>query len=293
MPFNVHGFSDVDYQFHYRQFAKPFLVEGNEQNNTYFVNEALQNHIFGINNALDELVTDALLVTSLNLSIQAERHLRYGVMRRLRMISTSFRRFQNIIPPDRVIPLSQSQSDDACRYLNSIYIDLLGLMDNYAWTLAHQFGTSSTLTADKMQIGLFKNVLRKDAALSSVLDQLRSFSDWEREVKERRNPAAHRMPLYVPSPLLTPDDVAEQRKLSELASSALHTQKFERYRELQEEEGRLGTFLPKFLHDPDGPIDDIYPTLPADIGNAVLVGRIVQTFIRRNLPSDSEVHTRI
>ena len=280
MPFNTHGFADVDYNTYYRQYAAPFLNETNEENNDFFLKEAQQSHVYGVNVALNEVVTDAALLTSLPLSPEAEDHLRYGVLRRLRMIATSFRHFQALVPPNRVVPLVLEQSDDVSRYLNSIYIDLLGLMDNYAWTLAYQFASEKTLSTDRMQIGLFKPALAKDPALSSLMSPIRAFAQWEKEVKERRNPAAHRMPLYVPSAALSPDDASEYRRLGELASSALRDQHFERYKELNDAQQRVGSFLPKFLHDPAGPVDDIYPTIPTDIGNAILIGRLVQTFIR-------------
>lgn len=283
MPFNQHGFADVDYQSYHRQFAAPFLSDVNEENNDFFLKEAQQNHVYGINNALDELITDAALLTSSALKPDAENHLRYGVLRRLRMISTSFRRFQSLMPPDREVPLAQDQSDDVARYLNSIYIDLLGLMDNYAWTLTHQFGNTASLSADKMHIGLFKSTLAKDPVLSPVIVEIRSFSAWEREVKDRRNPAAHRMPLYVPSAAFSPDDTLEYERLGGLASTALRAEQFERYGELVDKQRKVGSFLAKFLHDPAGPIDDIYPTIPSDLGNAILIGRIVQTFIRTQL----------
>lgn len=280
MPFNPHGFGNVDYASYHRQFAAPFLIERNEQNNDYFVKEAQQNHIYGVNNALNELVMDAALLASTGLKPDAESHLRYGVLRRLRMISTAFQRFQSLVPPDRSVPLTLSQSDDVARYLNSIYIDLLGLMDNYAWTLAHQAGSADTLAADKMQIGLFKKVLARDATISVVIKEIQTFAAWEKEVKERRNPAAHRMPLYVPSAALTPDDVSTYNSLGDEASAALHKQDFQRYRDLQNAQQRIGTFIAKFLHDPLGPVHDIYPTVPSDIGNAILIGRIAQTFLR-------------
>lgn len=283
MPFNPHGFADVDYESYYNQYALPFLSDVNEQNNDFFRKEAQQSHVYGINNALNELVTDAALLTALPLSPEAENHLRYGVLRRLRMISTSFRHFQALVPPNRSVPLVLEQSDEVSRYLNSIYIDLLGLMDNYAWTLTHQFGSQETLSADGMQIGLFKRTLAKDPALSSVISEIRAFEEWEKEVKKRRNPAAHRMPLYVPSAALNPEDALEYNRLGELASSALRDQQFERYRELSDAQQRVGSFLPKFLHHPAGPVDDIYPTIPADLGNAILIGRIVQTFIRAEI----------
>ncbi|MGA1834257.1 hypothetical protein [Rhizobium wenxiniae] len=280
MPFNTHGFGNVDYASYHRQFAVPFLIEGNDQNNDYFVKEAQQNHIYGVNNALNELVMDAALLASTGLKPDAESHLRFGVLRRLRMITTSFRRFQALVPPDRTVPLTQSQSDDVARYLNSIYIDLLGLMDNYAWTLAHQLGSAETLAADKMHIGLFKRVLARDPVISAVTKEVATFTDWEKEVKERRNPAAHRMPLYVPSSALTPEDAHRYERLGSEASAALREEEFERYRDLQDAQQRIGTFMAKFLHDPAGPVDDIYPTLSSDVGNAILIGRIVQTFLR-------------
>lgn len=280
MPFNAHGFGNVDYSSHHQQFAAPFLIEGNEESNTHFLKEAQQNHIYGVNNALDELIMDAALLVSIELKPDAEMHLRYGVLRRLRMISTSFRRFQALIPPERIVPLTLPQSDDVARYLNSIYIDILGLMDNYAWTLAHQLGSSDTLAANKMDIGLFKRVLARDPATGPVIKEIGMFVDWEKEVKERRNPAAHRMPLYVPSAALTPENVSTYNRLGSEASAALHDQKFERYQELQNAQQRVGMFMAKFLHDPAGPVHEIYPTLPTDIGCAVLIGRIVQTSLR-------------
>jgi hypothetical protein len=95
MSFNAHGFGNVDYESYHQQFAAPFLIEGNEQNNDYFHKQAQQNHIYGVNNALDELIMDAALLASIA-EADAESHLRYGVLRRLRMIWSAFRRFQTL-----------------------------------------------------------------------------------------------------------------------------------------------------------------------------------------------------
>jgi hypothetical protein len=95
-------------------------------------------------------------------------------------------------------------------------------MENYAWTLTHQFGSAGTLSADRMHIGLFKRVLARDPVIAPVINQIESFADWEKEVKERRNPAAHRMPLCVPSAALTPEDAQTYERLGNEASAALH-----------------------------------------------------------------------
>ncbi len=38
-----------------------------------------------------------------------------------------------------------------------------------------------------------------------VINKIKPFAHWEKEVKERPNSAAHCMPLYVPSAALTPE----------------------------------------------------------------------------------------
>ncbi len=280
MPFNEFGFQQVEYHKLYRQFAAPFLIEGNAENNLYFIREAQQNHVYGVNNALLELTGDALtLLSRIAFTKEASHFFRFGVMRRLRMIDSLFKSLQCIIPPNRTVPLSQEQSDRVCHDLNAIYINLLGLLDNYAWVAAHQLGSAVTKAAKPLSIGLFKDAFAADTALRPMADALRSFDDWEKDVKTRRNPAAHRMPLYVPPAALTPEDVVEFERFEALISEALRAQEFEKLDGLREKRGRVGTLILKFLHDPGEPMFDVYPTVPEDIGQAIKVGRVIQTFL--------------
>jgi hypothetical protein len=87
------------------------------------------------------------------------------------------------------------------------------------------------------------------------------------------------MPLYVPPAALTPEDVVQVERFEALISQALHAQEFEKMDALRESRRRVGTLVPKFLHDPGEPVIDIYPTVPEDIGQAVKIGRTVQTFL--------------
>ncbi|WP_147272242.1 hypothetical protein [Phyllobacterium salinisoli] len=203
-------------------------------------------------------------------------------MRRFRMIDSSFKSFQSIVPPNRTVPLSQGQSDRVCRDLNAIYIDILGLLDNYAWAMVYQAGSPATQAAKPLAINLFKPPFTADTALKPTADILQVFKDWEKVVKTRRNPAAHRMPLYVPPAALSPADVIEFERYEDLISKALHAQEFEKLEPLRERRSRIGSLVPKFLHDPDGPVMDIYPILPEDIGQVVKIGRIAQTFLREH-----------
>lgn len=287
MAFNQYGFQQVDYEVHFREFAAPFLVDGNTASNLYFVHEAQQNHIYSINNALLELLSDALtLLSAVSFASEAEHFLRYGIMRRLRMLNSSFRSFQRLVPPNRTVPLSQSQSDEACADLNAMYINILGLLDNYAWVLVHQLGSPSTKAAGRMAIGLFKPALSRDPGLSTVTSALASFSAWEEEMKSRRNPAAHRMPLYVPRGSFSPEQLAEFERVDQMISESLHAGELDKIEPLTAKRDRIGNHLPLFMHDPGETPIEIYPTVPHDIGQSISVGRIVQAFLRE--PGTSE-----
>lgn len=286
MPFNQFGFEEVDFARHFEQFAEPFLVEGNMENNAYFLHEAQQSHVDSINNAISELLGDALsLLAAIDFTDQAGHVFRFGVMRRLRMIDSAFKTFQSIVPPSRTVPLSQQESDQACRDLNAIYINILGLLDNYAWTAVHQLASPRTQAENPLAIGLFKPAFVADAALQALADIVRPFGDWEKEVKTRRNPAAHRMPLYVPPAALTPEDIVEDGRLEGLIAQAFDNRDFAKVEALRESQRRVGILIPRFLHDPEGPVLDIYPTVPQDIGQAVRVGRLVQEFLRERAAS--------
>ncbi len=275
-------FDEVDYRAYYNQHAAPFLTGKNEQSDRYFVNQAKETHIYGVNNALNKLLADALtMLHTVQFNPTAEHFLRFGVMRRMRMLTSSFRGFQNIIMPNRTVPLTLEQSDQVCQHLNAIYIDILGLLDNYAWTMVHHAGGEKTRSAKPMAVGLFKESFAKDSALAATSEALAPYSDWEEDVKSRRNPAAHRMPLYVPSASYTDAEQLEYARYDREISAALRAQEFEKLAELEAAQQRVGTFLSVFLHDPGEKIMDIYPTVPHDLGQLIKIGRIVHAFLQQ------------
>ncbi|SFV31743.1 hypothetical protein SAMN05216456_1443 [Devosia crocina] len=274
-------FEEVDYQWHYRQYAQSFIIDGNSANNLYFEQQAQEMHALTVAQAVDGVTRDALLLLpTTDFAAPAERLFRYGIMRRWRMISASFRDFRSIVSPDRNVPLSQEQADLSCRALNSIYIDIYGLLDNYAWMLVHQSGSENTRAARPMAVSLFSRIFRDDPALATLGNEFEAFVPWVSEFRERRNPAAHRIPLHVPPAALTPRDIAEHERIDRQASEALARGDFGLAAELGEATWRIGSFKPYFVHDPTEAFMPVFPTLPNDIGNAVRIGRIAHDFLR-------------
>ena len=145
--------------------------------------------------------------------------------------------------------------------------------------MVHQFGSERTKRAKPISIGLFKSVLVADSNLRTATDALSPFSDWEQDVKTKRDPAAHRMPLYVPPGAYTPEQIVEIDRYDDLKIEALRVEDFDRMSELRLARERVGIFVPKFLHDPGEKSIEIFPTVPQDIGKLVKVGRVVHTFL--------------
>lgn len=277
----------VDYQFHYRQFAAPFALSSNHSEVEYFENQAKEAHVLSVANALNNLVSDALvMLEAVALTPEGDRYLRYGIMRRIRLMQSAFNDFRSIIFPERTEPLSQQESDDVCRDLNAIYIHVLGLLDNYAWLLVHQMATEATKAIDRRQIGLFMPALSRDANLAARMVAIEPFRNWLREVKEKRDPAAHRMPLYVPPTALAPEDVQRYEEIEQTILTTRRQGQFDRLDELRDAQRRIGRLIPAFLHDPAEGTMPIFPTLPEDIGKSILIGRIVQTWVRESCPKE-------
>jgi hypothetical protein len=228
------SFDELDYQSNFEQFAARFVMGVNIENDRYFTVTAKEQHIFAINNALMKLVGDALdMVASVSFAEPANYFIKFGVRRRLRMIMSSFQNFQSIIGPDRIVPLTPDQADNVCRDLNSIYINILGVLDNYAWAMVHQAGQEETKQARPISIGLFKPTLAADSNLRTAIGALSHFSDWARDIKDLRDPAAHRMPLYVPPAAYTADDATEFNRYEGLMVDALRAQDFQRLSDLR------------------------------------------------------------
>ena len=280
------GFREVDFAVHAAQAEQLFVRGKNAENDAYFDCLARENHIYGVSSALYQLLGDAAVLIEIGGFTQtAEYFMRFGVLRRLRMMIAAFRNLQTIIMPNRTAPLTMEQADEVCRDLNAIYINILGLLDNYAWTVVHQAASADTRDAKPASIGLFKPAFAADPALSGVAAKLKQFSTWESDVKKRRNPAAHRMPLYVPLAVYDPVALNAVKVQDQLISEALHAGNFEKMKGLQREREHIGIFTPIFDHDPGEERHEIYPTIPQDLGQMIKTGRIVQSFLRTRLAS--------
>src|SRR5579862_4549323 len=128
----------------------------------------------------------------------ARYYLQFGATRRLEMIWYAYRNLVSMAPPDRSEPLESEEARQLMVDINVIYLNLRGILDNLAWALLSEFAPERLLSLKPTQIGLFLPSIKREKAFSKLTDLIDLHDSWDRDVKERRDPAAHRIPLALP-----------------------------------------------------------------------------------------------
>lgn len=131
---------------------------------------------------------------------KAYKYFRFGVFIRLMTIK------ENRDSLQRLIKQEASKHKDTTletMHINSLYINIFGVLDNLAWVLQHQFILIEGIDEEhkqKNKIGIFgehflKRIKQKDADLEVKIE---SFKDFNEKIKIFRDSSVHRMPLYCP-----------------------------------------------------------------------------------------------
>jgi hypothetical protein len=245
----------------------------------HVMDRAHTTHSLQVMDALSDTVALPIRVSeSLTEKENAFQHLRYGASRRLLMMWYAYR---NVVvysaPPGRLKPLSTDESIELTRDLNVIYLNIRGTLDNLAWALLHEYAPEKTKTRPS-QIGLFNSCLTKDERFKRLSPVLNEHREWNLDLKTRRDPAAHRIPLTIPPQALTDEDrktYVIHFKDFDRAAQALD---FARADEAFKQTELVGQFFPYFIHDVDERPIPIYPTLPEDLAHTVEICREVGRF---------------
>jgi hypothetical protein len=160
----------------------------------------------------------------------AQKHLQEGVARRMVMMRENEERIEAIAPADRTTVLTSEEALDVNIHLNSYYLHLRGALDNLAWAIHYEhsllgLGNEGDATV-RRQIGLFDTRFRKALALSvpSLNKIIANHDAWHDELREFRDPVAHRIPLYAAPGVLTKgsDEEAKVRQLHQQAHDLMN-----------------------------------------------------------------------
>jgi hypothetical protein len=233
------------------------------------------------------LVMDALRDAAINagklsdlMKVQKAGHfMRYGAARRLRMMWHCYRNVVHTAPSDRVKPLSGEDSGDLTRDLNVIYINIRGVLDNFAWSLLHERAPEEAKELEPQQVGFFNPCIVRDSRFAVLAKLISEHESWHRDVKKRRDPAAHRIPLTVPPQIITPEEAALYQRLYDESQNARGRLDFAAAENAMDRMEAIGRFSPCFMHDPEEGVQFIYPTVPEDIGHVVDLFNAVEKFL--------------
>lgn len=207
-------------------------------------------------------------------------YMRYGAGRRLLMIWRSYRTITLTTPPERQEPLSDDEETTLSRDINVIYMHLRGVLDNFSWCFLFEKEPEIANNINPLSVSLFSKEIRKRTKYNTFWDELDKHSDWSNDAKSRRDPVAHRIPLYVPPSLLIGDEQTEYQDLTRRWYEAANRRDFDTCDLLNEQRQQIGTFLPCFVHHPDQGTIPIYPTLPTDMTHLIRIGQILKDHIK-------------
>ncbi len=186
--------------------------------------------------------------------VGAIRQIRDGLIQRHLMMDTSriFIRENCLKQEGELDPYLASELDV---HLNAFYLNLSGGLDNLAWAVAYERALLSTIDEESRDCRRFCQLAGKkflEALIrveSKAAALLKSQRDWILEVKELRDPAAHRLPLRFVTGILFEDKREEYERLKEEADVALKRGDVRRRMELKLKQKNLMNFMP-FLASP-------------------------------------------
>jgi hypothetical protein len=213
-------------------------------------------------------------------SAAAREYILYGVGRRMSMILFALRSLLGTVPPERETPLDVDEGRAVTRDINVVYLNTVGVIDNLAWACFHEKAAELVEALSATQIGLFTRAITRAESLQPLVARLEEYRPWFEELRRRRDPAAHRIPLYLPPSLLNESQVAEHGRLGEQASEAIRRHDWEGWGDILSQQQRLGRFYPVFMHSPNEPLYRFYPTIPEDVGQMIKIIRATGEFLQ-------------
>jgi hypothetical protein len=202
----------------------------------------------GVLSALRELTHEiAVTDTTVLISDRARDYLRYGVARRLLVIRRALLNVFRLYPPTRSEPLAPEDRADVQINLHAFVINVCGLFDNLAWAFVLQHNLEKEVGA-RANVGMFLGSTKR-LLPRCIRDYLEHLRDWHYQyLRNYRDALAHRIPLYVPPATYTEDESRRFDQLQHDVQAALVERDLGEVEEVLEEQRRLGTACPIFMH---------------------------------------------
>ena len=285
------------------------LLSGNPARDAWVHRKAEEMQALMVMDAIRDASFGAVVLADGPLERDAVFHLRYGVAHRTKFIWIALRRLLAVAPPERTEPVSLEDVETLASDLNVVYLNIRGALDNFAWTIRAQNPSAAAAELRDQHMDLFGQRFLNAIGDESLREALEPFRPWYVDLKGRRDPAAHRIPLSVPPTIL--DEVTQQeyaeieRQHAAATAKALAATRqgldespdrpldlataekigvlFDEAHAIHAKRQQIGRFPGLFAHHPDKAAMPIYPTVPEDIRNLIAIARGMTTIIERQV----------
>lgn len=255
---------------------RAFLGSSNHLDD-YFLKETMVLFALIVHDELREAISRVVSIVAAD--SRAKQFLQFGAGRRLSLLWHAYRGVLNVVYEKRVEPLSTEESRELTRDLHVIYTNITGTLDNLCWALLHEFAPDKS-ELPPQQIALFGKTIAQDGRFATLWDSIRLYEGWNKDLKERRDPATHRIPLFVPPQIVTGPQAEIYQTLMQEYWGRLVELDFDGSDAVMSRLQKLGEFTPIFLHDPAHGAFPIYPTTSDDIGHLIAVFDEVEKFFK-------------
>jgi len=179
----------------------------------------------------------------------AREYMTHGVGRRLRTLHHALRSIFSDFPPAQSQPLENDALHDVESALHTFVINLYGLFENLAWAFVHRHNLEASI-GNRKSIGLFLKKTQQylPAPLRAYLTLPKTVQWHDDYLKNYRDALAHRIPMYIPPFLLSPQQADEHADLWVAEGKAIESHQWERLDEVREEAAGMRRACHFFVH---------------------------------------------
>jgi hypothetical protein len=208
---------------------------------------------------------------------RAREYMLHGAGRRIGVLTRAVEKIFATFPPSLERPLARDALADIQINLHAFVINLSGVLDNWAWAFVHRHGLQDKIGSRK-NVGLFK--AKTQAFLPAEFSDYVTSGDiakWHRDyVTGYRDALAHRIPLYLPPVIWTPEEAAEHNRLGVERGECIRSfdwDRLDRICALQDAIGRpCFTFLHSFSGEDTSRPVYLHPQLLCDSTTVLAIG---------------------
>jgi hypothetical protein len=180
---------------------------------------------------------------------RAREYATNGFGRRLGTLVLAIDQVYKILPPEREDIPERDEVVEATMAIQAFVLNTFGCLDNLAWIWVFEKNVKGKAgkELDRRQVGMGSELVRKSFRPEFV-EYLNERKDWFGNLKDFRDSLVHRIPLYIPPYIVTPDAADEWNRLERESMEAVQRGDYAEYDRLQVEQKKLGKFRPWMTH---------------------------------------------